>query len=108
MSLHGTGTCLVEQPAETGELVEADAAYRIVDEVEVAGVDAVDGKHTDGAVGKQADVGQLSPLLAFFEPGPDDGKVFRGGAGAPETETRGIVVAGNHEDPLEIEAGRAK
>jgi hypothetical protein len=53
---------LLEQLAELRELAETDAADRVVDEVEVAGVDAVDGKDADRAAGKEPDVGQPSPL----------------------------------------------
>ena len=94
---------LPEQLAELRELVETDTADRVVDEVEVAGVDAVDRKDADRTAGKEPDVGQSPPLPPFFQPRADNREVFGPGTRAPQTETGGVMIAGDHEEPAEIE-----
>ena len=96
---------LPQQLAELRKLVETDTADRVVDEVEVAGVDAVNCEDAYRASGEGPDVRKPSPLPPFLEACADNREIFGLWARAPQTETGCVVVAGDDEESADIKPG---
>ena len=77
---------IAEQRAELRQLIEADTTDRVVDQIEVAGVDAVDGEDADLSAIAGAEVGEAPALPSLLQPREDYGEILRLGAGATEAE----------------------